>query len=269
MEMIRSIRKVKSKRTKILKRKPMVTAATMLALVATHSPKAYGQEPEDQAEPVENVEQEKVDVDQIKEKYWAQGKKKELGVVQNRIYKKEKRLEVGAFGGIILSDPFLSVFNAGTSVGYHFSEYFGLQLIGWKHFVQPSNALRTFEATRQATTNTNEPRAFFALEGKASLIYGKLSLVGKKILHYDMHFIFGPGLTLTETGNYFTPVAGIGQQTFISESVSIRLDYRFLPYKENIKEKVIPTKIGQKVADRWNLNHSIVLGVSFFFGGAK
>lgn len=212
------------------------------------------------------AEGERVNVDSIKEKYWAQGEQKELSVVQNRLYTKSKKIELGAFGGLIFSDPFLSVKLAGASVGFHLSEYFAIHAFGWKHFVNSSSALETFETTRNATTNTNKPRAYYGAEAAWSMLYGKLSLIGRKILHYDFHLLGGAGMTNTESGNYITPHLGVGQQVYVSDAVSIRLDYRIMAYREDIREKVIPTKIGQTVGTRWNWTNSITLGITYMFG---
>src|SRR3954471_9123833 len=75
---------------------------------------------------------EKADVGAIKEKYWAKGDESELGVVQNRLYSKSGKLEIGGFGGLTSSDPFLDVKQLGGSIGYHFSELWAVHLFGWK-----------------------------------------------------------------------------------------------------------------------------------------
>ena len=235
--------------------KSLLFAASLIACLAAQSAVAAEEKPE-----------ERVNVESIKEKYWAQGEQKELSVVQNRKYTKDNKFELAAFGGLIFSDPFLSVKMAGASFGYHINEYFAVHALGWRHFVNPSNALQTFESTRGATTNTNKPRAYYGAEVTGSLLYGKLSLIGRKILHYDFHLLGGAGITNTETGNYVTPHAGVGQQVYLTDAVSLRLDYRLMAYRENIEEKVIPTKIGQVVGQRWNWTNVITLGVTFMFG---
>src|SRR4051812_5711745 len=78
---------------------------------------------------------EKVNVESIKEKYWARGDESELGVVQNRLYSKEHKFEFGVFGGSVSTDPFLSVHALGASMAYHFTEYFAAQIEGWHDFV--------------------------------------------------------------------------------------------------------------------------------------
>lgn len=208
-----------------------------------------------------------INVNAIKEKYWARGEESELGVVQNRIYSKERKWEIGVFQGVVSSDPFLSIRKTGGSFGFHFSEYASLQLLGWKDFVSSSSALKTFEETIGATTNNNPPRYFLGTEGIASILYGKLSLIGWAIIYYDMHLLGGAGVTQTESGGYFTPHLGIGQQIFLNRALSLRVDYRLQRYDEKIIEKVITPKLGQVVGERTNWTNTISLGVHFFFGG--
>ena len=202
----------------------------------------------------------KVNVDSIKEKYWAQGNESELGVVQNRAYSKEHKLELGFIGGIVASDPFLNVNQLGTSLGFHFSEYFAIHALGWKCYTRNSSALNTFQEKMGATTNYNAPLWYAGAEGSASLIYGKLSLVGKAILYYDMHLLAGGGLTATESGRYATPHFGIVQQVHINKRFSVRVDYRLMGYREKILEKVVPTQLGKDMGTRTNWSNAVTLG---------
>lgn len=201
-------------------------------------------------------------VEGIKQRYWTGGDDSDLGVVQNRLYTKGNRLELGVFGGLISSDPFLSVRTLGGSIGYHLSEYWGLHIVGWKSFVSSSSDLRIFDATRGASVNTNEPKSFVDGEVAYSLIYGKLSLVGKSILYYDLRLIAGVGATTTENGTYIGPVVGIGQQIYLTRSLALKADYRLTPYHEDIVEKEIPATRGQVVDNRLNWSHALTLGLS-------
>lgn len=219
---------------------------------------------EDSAPPAAGDE--KVDVETIKQKYWAKGKESELGVVQNRLYTKAKKWNLGVFGGVISSDPFLSVKNAGGFLGYNFSEYVAVNVVYWKHFVNPSSALQTFEGTLGATTNNNPPSHFFGLEGVFSLIYGKISFLGEKIIYYDLHMIGGLGRTTTRNGDYLTPYAGIGQNIYFSKVTSLQVDYRIQYYKEDIIERVRPSTIGQKLGSRSNWTNVVTVGFSFLIG---
>lgn len=212
---------------------------------------------------------EPVNVDIIKEKYWARGDESELGVVQNRAYSKEHRFELGVLQGIISSDPFLSVRHTGGSIGFHFSEYFSAHLFGWKDHVTSSSALKTFEELLQATTNNNPPRFFLGGECSASVLYGKLSLMGWAIIYYDLHLLGGGGVTATDSGNYLTPSVGVGQQIYLAKWLSLRVDYRLQRYDEKIVEKVITSKLNQVVGVRTNWTNAVSLGISFFLNGGQ
>ena len=212
---------------------------------------------------------EEADVSAIKEKYWARGDESELGVVQNRTYSKSKRIEFSLFYGFVTSDPFLQINSLGGSVGYNFSEYLSLSLIGWNYSVSPSAALLTFQQTLGATTNNNPPKYYVGSELSASLLYGKLSLMGKKIIYYDFHLTAGAGETNTLNGTYFTPSLGVGQRVYLSQKTFLRVGYQVQRYNEQIIERVITPKLGQVVGDRINWNNSILIGVGFMFGASE
>lgn len=214
---------------------------------------------------------ERVNVDRIKEKYWARGDESELGVVQNRLYSKERKFELGLFGGLIATDPFISVQAVGGSLGYHFTEYLSLHALGFKDITGPSSALEYLrDGPLHTTANINLPKYFLGLEGKASFLYGKLSLAGKAIIYYDFHFSLGSGYTATENGTYFTPSAGFGQQIYLSRFASLQVDYRLMRYTEHIVERVIPTKLGIDEGTRVNWNNVVTVGITFLMGfGSK
>ena len=241
-----------------------------LLLLITVSNQALAQDKKSPAaKPNPEEEAERVNVEAIKEKYWARGEESELGVVQNRLYSKAKRWEVGAFGGLVFSDPFLSIKNYGGSLGYHFTEYFAFRGMYWQTSVSPSSAKQAFNQAVQGETNSNPPESYFGGEAQWSFLYGKLSLVGKSIVYYDMYLLGGMGMTNTENGNYFTPHIGLGQQVYLSKYAALRLDYRYMTYKEEIIEKVVPSRRGQSNGFHWNSTNVITLGISFFLGGGS
>ncbi len=204
------------------------------------------------------------DVSKIREKYWARGEESELGVVQDRLYTKKNRLEISAFGGLMSSDPFLDVKGAGGTLGFHFSETLAAHVVYWKAFASNSSALDTFEAEVKATTNTNKPSSYLGGEIGASFLYGKLSLAGASIIHYDLHLLGGAGVTSTETGHYVTPSIGLGQNIYVTSRISLRLDYRLMYYREAIHEKVKPApERGQFLNYRNNWTNALTLGFSF------
>lgn len=215
--------------------------------------------------PSSSSEGEQVNVDAIKEKYWARGNETELGVVQNRTYSKKGRFEVGLLGGVIYSDPFLSIQTLGLELAYHLSETIALQVLAMDYFSNPSGALETFRSVENATTNVNNPKGYLGSEVAASVLYGKLSVLGKSIIYYDLHLLGGLGVTNTDSGKYFTPTVGIGQRFYIDQHFSLRVDYRLQYFRETILESQIPAQMGQSVGTRNNWGNTITLGIYYLF----
>ena len=184
-------------------------------------------------------EAERLNIENIKQKYWARGDESELGVVQNRMYTKSKKFELGLYAGVVATDPFLSVYSLGASLNYNFNEYISLGVFGYKDYVSPSSALvflrNPYPNGAGSDTSTNEPRWFMGtLKPSPACLYGKLSLIGKAIIHYDFHFIGGVGVTSTESGKYFTPEIGVGQQFYLTRYMTLRADYRLMIHNETI-----------------------------------
>ncbi len=214
---------------------------------------------------------ERVNVDQIKEKYWARGEESELGVVQNRLYSKSRRFELGAFAATLPSDPFLSTTAYGFSLGYSFTEFLGLRALAWKSIAQGSSAREALELTGKRAS-TNEPQGYWGAEAVWSPIYGKLSLLGSSILYYDFHLLAGAGVTVTENPafrNCATAHLGLGQQFYLNQKLALQFDYRMMVYSEHLREKEITARLGQDLGSRTNTTHAISLGVNFLFGGGQ
>lgn len=210
------------------------------------------------------------EVDSIKEKYWARGDESQMGVVQNRTYTKARKFHLGAAVNFLSSDPFLTVRGLQGELGYFFNETWGLSVVGSLYQTEGSSALDSFEKYRDATANTNEYKAWVGVEGVSSLLYGKLSLLGWKILYYDLHLSANAGVAMMETGNAFAYGAGIGQRFYINQWCSFRVDYRFYTFQERIVEKEILRLLGTEIGTRQNFSHSFNVGVDLFvdlFGG--
>jgi outer membrane beta-barrel protein len=205
-----------------------------------------------------------VDVSKLKQRYWQQTNSSDVGVIQNRTYKKSGHVELSAFGGFVFNDPFLSIHNVGGSIGYHLSEYYSIHAVAWKYLVANSSAYNTLQSSQSVIATTNAPTSFVGGELHGSLLYGKVSFAGEAIWHYDLHLIGGAGVTNTANGNYITPDVGIGQQMFLGERCSFNVDFRVTPYHENIISTDPTNHPGDVVDSRENWSDTITLGLSLF-----
>ncbi len=214
------------------------------------------------AEPNEEI----LEVEKIKEKYWAQGDESQLGVVQNRTYSKKEKIQIGLLGGRAMDDPFLATNFYGGNISYNFSEFWGVSVLGWKYNVSPSNALTVLRAGGKEA-NTIEPHNYIGAEASGSFLYGKLSLIGKKIIYYDMHFTAGMGSTNTENDSAaFTASLGLGQRFYITQNMSLRMDYRVQTYQATEIEKEITAQIGRVNGIIRHWNHVVGLEINYMFG---
>lgn len=212
----------------------------------------------------DGMKAEHVDVQKVKERYWTKGEESELRVVQNRTYSKDRKIGLGFFYAFISSDPFLSIKGAGATIGYHFHEFLGFNIIGWKNFVSPSSALNTLRSQLGVTANNNHPDYFLGGEVSFSPVYGKLSVLGQSIVYYDLHLLAGGGVMKTESGTYPAPLVGIGQQIYLSKNITLSMDYRLLYYKETLVQKADPSKMGTTAGKRDNYSNCVYVGLTFF-----
>ena len=208
-----------------------------------------------------SAEGEAVDVSKVAEKYWAQGKDTELGVVQNRKYTSENRFELDIFSGTVSTDPFLSVHHFGGSLGYSISQFFSVYFTAWKDSVSNSDAYNSFKAqTANASVGLNRPKNFYGLQFNENFLYGKASFFGKSIIYVDIFALGGGGVTTTETGNSFTPFFGLGQKIHINQYMALLLDYRVMFFNE-----IIPSVVGGPSHTRSNTTDIVTLGLCFFY----
>jgi len=202
------------------------------------------------------------EVKNLRQRYWARGDTTELEVIQNRQYKKLGKFRLGVAGGIVATDPFLSVKDFGGSVGYYFGENWALQFTGTKYFVSSSSALQTLELTGNGTL-LNRPKAHYALEALVSPLYGKLSFFGNKILYFDFYLLGGLGMLSGENGTSTAPHLGIGQQVYLTRTVALSLEVRLLRYKENLTAPATVTVPTGTDSTRTNYTWTSQLGLAF------
>jgi outer membrane beta-barrel protein len=220
---------------------------------------------------------ERVDTENIKHKYWARGDEAEMGVVQNRTYAKAHKFEFQILGGMINSDPFVTTANLGARLGFHFNEYFSAHILAWKSWASASatqtNLLNSGKGANEIGTalNTDYAKSYYGGEVQASLLYGKLSVIGKAIIHYDLHLLAGLGETVTESGTDITEHIGIGQQFYIGQSTSIIFDYRLMHYNNLLINKITPDGYGQPIpgSNTSSWSNVFTLGFGILFGGPK
>lgn len=205
----------------------------------------------------------KVDVDQIRERYWSKGKESEMGVIQRRLYPRQGHVELSIHGGILPGDPLLTTKTIGLDLGYHLSERVAVHGRYLAASPQPSSASNAVTAAG-GTPSTNEPVEFLGLEGRLSFAHGKLATLGSGMFYLDGYLAGGAGRLIAETGNSLAITAGLGHQLRVARWLAFNLDYRVLIFREQLVSKA-PGNFGADLGTRSSVNHSVTLGLSFYF----
>lgn len=169
--------------------------------------------------------------------FW--GKRRQIEVVQRRLYEKDGRLELVVYGGIIPNDDFIMYYPLGARVGYHFSEQFEVEASFAYAIDQPSD-LGSFledEAIDLKRADIQETiQMYYNINLLWAPIYGKLSFLGYKLTHFDMFVGLGAGVFHTTEfpeanpdGNKVPKFGGntvLGFRWFINDTFNIRTEYR-------------------------------------------
>ena len=167
------------------------------------------------------------------------GRRREVQVVQRRLFAKDGRLEAAAFSGIIPNDDFIVYYPVGLRLSYHFSEAFTVEG-SFAHAFDVDTALTEFlEADPISLKRADiqeEIKRYFNVNILWAPIYGKVSLLGLKLSHFETYVGMGFGFFQTHEkpadnpiGNDKTKASGntiFGFRWFITDMINIRTEYR-------------------------------------------
>ena len=148
--------------------------------------------------------------------------------VQRKVFLKRQRVEVFPFFGLDLNDPFYQHFVLGASVGFHLADSMSVELRGGG--VIGSVEQDAIKFVRQETDSLIvDPPQFKAhvdLDFNWAPFYGKISLLGEGILHFDTYVTAGPGIFATDAGINPAMNVGLGQRYFINDWLVTRVELR-------------------------------------------
>jgi outer membrane beta-barrel protein len=175
--------------------------------------------------------------------FW--GKRREVKVVQRRNFIKDGKIEALLYGGMIPNDDFIVYYTTGFRVGYHFTESFMVEGSFAKAF-ETSSELKTYLETSDIGLKRADILEFIQFYYNLNLlwspIYGKISVLGKKLTHFDTFIGLGVGLFHTKSREEETnpvpqdetkPAANtiIGFRWHITDLINIRTEYRHYFFK--------------------------------------
>jgi outer membrane beta-barrel protein len=196
--------------------------------------------------------------------YW--GAKRDVSVVQKRLFTKDGRVEFTVFGGVIPNDPFLTYIPVGGRFNYYFLESISLEVAGSWTGLQSDSELASFlknERNINAQVDLLDIQQWRANAGVVwSPFYGKLALLQRKLGHFDFSLMGGfgalgvqsPKADRTGFEDNIKPegVLGAGLRFFLDERFSLRIDFR--------------QGIFEKIGGGVSTPSEITLGISVFAG---
>jgi outer membrane beta-barrel protein len=195
--------------------------------------------------------------------FWAD--RRGVRVIQRRRYETDGDFQLTLFFGAIPNDPFLRYFPIGLRAAYWTSNQLAIELSG--QFIGPLRSqsdLASFLNDRGGVDVFLRDEQLWRTNVAAlySPIYGKFSLLGRKLAHFDWYFGGGLGVVgtrsplegdLAVTENEIKPEVTLatGWNLHFSQRFAMRIDYR--------------QYIFQKASGGVTLPSEISLGASVFF----
>ena len=189
----------------------------------------------------------------------------DVAVIQRRFLPKSQRFEatVGAFTN--LNNPFFSSYGVELKGAYYLTEKWAAEAIG--SFATTASRQVTDDLAKNrgiTTSNLVTSRSFFGGAIKWNPIYGKITLLNKSIVPFDLNLDVGGGLTQTTDGQSVPTLhAGTSQVFAYSKSTAFRWDFSLNAFQadatddNNFKSKITQFDI------------YLGVGVSFYFPEAS
>ncbi len=213
-------------------------------------------------------ESDKVDVTDLEKKYWAQ-KDTDFSVVQNRLYTKANRLSLNLQSGFLINDQWSDGPTMAASLGYFFSERFGVEAHYQVTKSADNKALSNLKA-QSGTANHGKIKGYQGMTANWVPFYAKMSVMNSTIIYFDMAISPGIGVTTyeqqREAGNEErtapTMALDISQTFFFSNYAAFRVDYKNRWFQEDIVRYRTPSANVNTETSQTSL---LTFGFNFFF----
>lgn len=190
-------------------------------------------------------------------------------IVQNRFFLKANRFEVSPWAGYVPNNPFAERYVGGATVAYHMSESFAAE---GQIFYSPDlneNDLKGLTGTLVQIAHSGDPSVEFQqpvekmIQGFSAAarwapVYGKINLLGERVLNFDFYGQGGLGLLSIaeyyaryddafDQGQATDPVSlewqedkvkitanlGVGFDFFLNQTIALKLDARSFIYPDD------------------------------------
>ncbi len=215
----------------------------------------------------------RVDLNKLEEKYWS-AKDDDFTVVQNRAYPKAKRWSGSLYYGKPFNDNYREGTMTGASLGYYFTERYGIELQYQNMDSDFSELSKQFNDSYKTYPNGNSFVSGTSVVFQFVPLYAKMSFLDKRIIYFDMSI----GLVLGNTEYRIEQVEGgqsksafhfgldVTQQFFISERFAFRFDFRNKWTNESRANYNLPSvlKPERSLGDKLINDTSLLFGLTYW-----
>lgn len=251
----------------------MLLAGSLVLALPAHAQnkKVTPPAPTTPSAPTAPVKGDQVDISDIENKYWAP-KDTDFNVVQNRTYTKEKRFSLSAQYGPVVNETLNEGTGAAFGMNYYFTERWGLQLNYTMFMLKNSPATQAF-IDAGGGPDYGRAKNMYDIGLNWIPFYAKMSVIGKKIIYFDMAITPTIGMMNYEQRTLLlgdkqqsamTYGFDITQLFFMHKNFAIKVDYKQRYYKEEII-RYYGAGAGGKVKDKSSDNTSLMFGLAVFF----
>lgn len=175
---------------------------------------------------------ERLNIQDLEQKYWAP-KDTSFSVVQNRAYTKEKRFSGSLQYGPIINDAFNEGYNLGLKANYFWNERTGAQVEYVSFNISDNSTVRGFSNQYGGVRpNIGRVTSMWGIGYNWVPIYAKMSLLGERIIYFDMAITPTIGMMNYEkttkagdkSGSSIAYGFDISQYYFLNKHIALRAD---------------------------------------------
>lgn len=166
-----------------------------------------------------------------------------IEVIQNRLFQKAGRHELGLSFGILYDNPFVFYEMLPIQYTYHLRESIGFEATATFAFGQEKGLVKSLnQPPIGADVKVEKIKRFYTGNFLWSPIYGKFNIFANYIYHFDLFLTTGLGF-MENSGpiegtdqyhnvNHLTCNVGAGVKIYMNDRFVIRIDFRNLTWKE-------------------------------------
>lgn len=185
----------------------------------------------------------------------------DIGVIQKKYLQKTKRFELFLAPTTTLNDPFFVNWGGAGRLGFAFSEQLSIEFTYLTLNTNRRDVNNDLLARGVEASSLVAPKGYTGGSVRWSPIYGKFGVMDKQILHFDMFFSAGAGITQTnQNQSPATLSLGAGQIFALTRNFAMRLeiDWNMFYYDSTATKK-------KEFAD----NVYLLFGISWYFPNAR